>query len=57
MDIIINTERKLIFIECKSGLVKQEDINKMRIVKQTYGGIISKSIPVILELPAFKNYK
>lgn len=57
IDVLINLGSKLIFIECKSGLVKQEDINKMRIVKDTYGGIISKSVlvarfkptPVILE--------
>ena len=51
IDILINTGKKLIFIECKSGLVKQEDINKMKIVKQTYGGVIAKSILVCRELP------
>lgn len=51
IDILINTGKKLIFVECKSGLVKQEDVNKMKIVKQTYGGIISKSILVCRELP------
>lgn len=57
IDVLINIGSKLIFIECKSGLVKQEDINKMRIVKDTYGGIISKSVlvarfkptPIIIE--------
>lgn len=52
IDILINTGKKLIFIECKSGLVKQEDINKMKIVKQTYGGVIAKSILVCLEMPS-----
>lgn len=46
IDVLVNLGGKLIFIECKSGLVKQEDINKMRIVKDTYGGIISKSLLV-----------
>jgi len=46
IDIVINTGRKLIFIECKSGNVKQEDINKIRAVKRLYGGIASKSILV-----------
>jgi len=46
IDIIINTGNKLIFIECKSGNVKQEDINKIRAVKKLYGGIASKSILV-----------
>lgn len=52
IDILINTGKKLIFIECKSGFVKQEDINKMKIVKQTYGGVIAKSILVCHELPS-----
>lgn len=52
IDILINTGKKLIFVECKSGLVKQEDINKMKIVKQTYGGVIAKSILVCRELPS-----
>ena len=43
--------RKLIFVECKSGNVKQEDINKMKIIKDTYGGVISKSILVSRFLP------
>lgn len=51
IDILINTGNKLIFVECKSGNIKQEDINKMKIIKQTYGGIISKSILVSRFLP------
>lgn len=46
IDVLVNLGDKLIFIECKSGMVKQEDINKMRIVKDTYGGVISKSVLV-----------
>lgn len=46
IDIVINTGSKLVFIECKSGNVKQEDINKIRTVKRLYGGIASKSILV-----------
>lgn len=52
IDILINLGRKLIFVECKSGIVKQEDINKIKIIKDTYGGIISKSILVSRFLPA-----
>jgi hypothetical protein len=52
IDVLINLGRKLIFVECKSGFVKQEDINKMKIIKDTYGGIISKSILVSRFLPA-----
>ncbi|MDT3403783.1 Card1-like endonuclease domain-containing protein [Mucilaginibacter terrae] len=46
IDILLNVGRKMIFVECKSGAVKQEDINKMKIVKDTYGGFIAKSILV-----------
>jgi hypothetical protein len=46
VDILINTGKKLIFVECKSGNVIQDDINKMKIIKQTYGGLISKSLLV-----------
>ena len=52
IDILLNTGKKLIFIECKSGNVKQEDINKMKVIKQTYGGVISKSILVSRYLPS-----
>lgn len=46
IDILINLGKKLIFVECKSGSIKQEDINKMKVIKETYGGHISKSILV-----------
>lgn len=46
IDILINTGRNLIFIECKSGDIGQEDINKMRVVKRLYGGLSSRSILV-----------
>lgn len=52
IDVLVNIGGKLIFIECKSGMVKQEDINKMRIVKDTYGGIISKSLLVCRFMPS-----
>ncbi|UPT70975.1 MAG: DUF1887 family CARF protein [Flavobacterium sp. JAD_PAG50586_2] len=46
IDVLINLGKKLIFVECKSGQIKPEDINKMKIIKETYGGHISKSILV-----------
>lgn len=46
IDIVVNTGRNLIFIECKSGNIKQDDINKIRAVKRLYGGIASRSILV-----------
>jgi hypothetical protein len=44
IDVLVNVGGKLIFVECKSGIIRQEDINKMKIVKDTYGGVISKSL-------------
>lgn len=52
IDILLNTGYKLIFVECKSGNIKQEDINKMKVIKQTYGGIISKSLLVSRFMPS-----
>ncbi len=51
IDILVSTGKKLIFIECKSGNVKQEDIDKMKVIKDTYGGLISKSILVSRYIP------
>jgi hypothetical protein len=51
IDVLINLGRKLIFVECKSGDVKQEDINKMRVIRETYGGAISRSILVSQHIP------
>jgi hypothetical protein len=51
IDIVLNTGQNFIFIECKSGNVKQEDINKMRAVKRLYGGVGSKSILICRYIP------
>lgn len=52
IDVLVNIGGKLIFVECKSGTVKQEDINKMRVVKDIYGGVISKSLLVSRFMPS-----
>lgn len=52
IDILLNTGNKLIFVECKSGHIKQEDVNKMKVIKQTYGGIISKSLLISRFMPS-----
>jgi len=52
IDILVNSGNKLIFIECKSGKIRQEDINKMKIVKDVYGGVISKSLLACFEMPS-----
>lgn len=46
IDILINLGGRLLFVECKSGMVRPEDINKMKAVKDVYGGIISNSLLV-----------
>lgn len=51
IDIILNTGKNLIFIECKSGNVTQGDINKIRAVNRLYGGVSAKSILVCRFIP------
>ncbi|WP_370089405.1 Card1-like endonuclease domain-containing protein [Ekhidna sp.] len=51
IDILLNADNKLVFVECKSGNVVQADINKMNTIKKTYGGVISKAILVSRYLP------
>jgi hypothetical protein len=52
IDIVLNTGKNLIFIECKAGEVKQEDVNKMKAVSNLYGGISSRSILVARKKPS-----
>lgn len=44
VDVLLNNEQQLIFIECKSGQVTQEDIYKIDAVRETYGGDISQAV-------------
>jgi hypothetical protein len=37
---------KIIFVECKSGVVTSKDINNMKVRQETYGGIGAKNILV-----------
>lgn len=46
IDVVLNTGKNLVFIECKSGFINQSDINKIRAVNRLYGGVSSKSILV-----------
>ncbi len=38
VDLLINNNRNLIFLECKSGHITQEDVYKMDSVREIYGG-------------------
>lgn len=54
IDILINTGQNILFIECKSGIVSQSDLNKIKTISKFYGGISSKSILVSFFRP--KDY-
>lgn len=44
VDILINDGGKLIFVECKSGKVDTKDIDRIKVRKEVYGGLVSESI-------------
>lgn len=44
IDVLLNNEMNLVFIECKSGYVSQNDIYKIDAVRETYGGDISQAV-------------
>lgn len=44
VDVLVNNRQKLIFIECKSGAITQNDIYKIDGVRETYGGDISRAV-------------
>lgn len=54
VDILINDNGKLIFIECKAGDVKSEHIDRIKNRKDTFGGLISKSI-LVTRFPLERN--
>lgn len=44
VDILLNTGKRLVFIECKSGNINASDINKIKAVREIYGGRIARSL-------------
>lgn len=44
VDVLVNIGNKMLFIECKSGRVTQDNINKMAVIRQNYGSDKSKSV-------------
>lgn len=46
IDILVNTGNKLLFVECKSGFISQDNINKMSVIRQNYGSDKSRSVLV-----------
>ncbi|PWK16965.1 uncharacterized protein DUF1887 [Arcicella aurantiaca] len=55
VDILINDNGKLIFVECKAGEVKSEHIDRIKNRKDTFGGLISKSI-LVTRFPLETNF-
>lgn len=51
IDILLNLGTQLLFIECKAGIVKTENINNMRVAKNIYGGIGSKTMLISRNVP------
>lgn len=46
IDVLVNLGTTMLFIECKSGKVTQEDIAKLNYVRQAYGSYQSKAVIV-----------
>lgn len=46
VDVLLNLDTVMLFVECKSGDVKASDIDKIHAVRETYGGKMSKSVLV-----------
>lgn len=44
VDVIVNTETKLLFVECKTQIAQTTDIDKFRSVVKGYGGMGSKGL-------------
>lgn len=54
IDIIVNTNGKLIFVECKTQVFDIKDIDKFRNVVKNYGGLAAKAI-LITDQPINKR--
>ena len=48
VDVLINIGNTIVFVECKSGTLTQNEIYKMDAIKKTYGSAKSKSVLVSL---------
>lgn len=46
VDILVNVGNTLLFVECKSGIVSQENIYTMSSIRKTYGSAKAKSVLV-----------
>lgn len=55
VDILVNIGNTLLFVECKSGKFDQNNIYKLRSVKDTYGGEKSKAVLISSHLVDTKS--
>lgn len=46
VDILLNLGNKVLFVECKSGTISQDNINKMSVIRQNYGS--EKSVSMLI---------
>ncbi len=56
VDIIVNTGKKLLFVECKTQIKGTTEINKFANVVRTYGALSSKSL-FVTYWPMYRNGK
>lgn len=52
IDILVNTGNKMLFVECKSGLITQDNINKIGVIRTNYGS--DKSVSVLISFNAIR---
>lgn len=55
IDIIVRTEKKFLFVECKTSVANPTDLDKFRQVSAQYGGIAVKRILMIAYTPQEPN--
>lgn len=53
IDILINTGNKMLFVECKSGLITQDNIYKIGVIRTNYGS--DKSLSVLISFNAVRQ--
>lgn len=55
VDIVVRTEKKYLFVECKTSAFSPSDVDKFNDVAKNYGGIATKRIFVTYKEPAKRN--
>ena len=55
VDIVVRTEKKYLFVECKTSAFSPSDVDKFNDVAKNYGGIATKRIFITYKEPSKKN--